>query len=32
LALTPGTRLGVYEIITPISEGADSGGLELDMS
>jgi hypothetical protein len=30
LALTPGTHFGVYEMITPIGEGADSGGLKLD--
>jgi hypothetical protein len=30
LAITPGTRLGVYEMITPIGEGADSGVRELD--
>jgi hypothetical protein len=30
LVLIPGTRLGVYEIITSIGEGAGTDGLELD--
>jgi len=30
LALTPGTRLDVDGIITPIGGGTDSGGLEPD--